>query len=240
MCEYGVIENTGGKTEEKTAVIEIAKAAGLTLLSEEERNPLYTTTYGVGEVIKDAVRNGCRKFIVGIGGSATNDGGAGMLQALGFGLLKENGEQIPIGARGLEELAEITDDNVIPELAECKFKIACDVTNVLCGETGASAVYGPQKGADEEMTERLDRLLFSHSGLSVHTPFPGNHKISLCNFLLQACFFYYNLDTGFQLCIHKCKKCKSQTACRPRTRIHRICFRNLFLHQRRIHSVYFV
>ena len=160
VCEYGVIENTGGKTEEKTAVIEIAKAAGLTLLSEEERNPLYTTTYGVGEVIKDAVRNGCRKFIVGIGGSATNDGGAGMLQALGFGLLKENGEQIPIGARGLEELAEITDDNVIPELAECKFKIACDVTNVLCGETGASAVYGPQKGADEEMTERLDRLLF--------------------------------------------------------------------------------
>lgn len=109
--------------------------------------PLYTTTYGVGEVIKDAVRNGCRKFIVGIGGSATNDGGAGMLQALGFGLLKENGEQIPIGARGLEELAEITDDNVIPELAECKFKIACDVTNVLCGETGASAVYGPQKGS---------------------------------------------------------------------------------------------
>lgn len=99
VCEYGVIENTGGKTEEKTAVIEIAKAAGLTLLSEEERNPLYTTTYGVGEVIKDAVRNGCRKFIVGIGGSATNDGGAGMLQALGFGLLKENGEQIPIGAR---------------------------------------------------------------------------------------------------------------------------------------------
>mgnify|MGYP000826018141 FL=1 len=165
VCEYGVIENTGGKTEEKTAVIEIAKAAGLTLLSEEERNPLYTTTYGVGEVIKDAVRNGCRKFIVGIGGSATNDGGAGMLQALGFGLLKENGEQIPIGARGLEELAEITDDNVIPELAECKFKIACDVTNVLCGETGASAVYGPQKGADEEMTERLDRLLFSYASL---------------------------------------------------------------------------
>ena len=82
VCEYGVIENTGGKTEEKTAVIEIAKAAGLTLLSEEERNPLYTTTYGVGEVIKDAVRNGCRKFIVGIGGSATNDGGAGMLQVL--------------------------------------------------------------------------------------------------------------------------------------------------------------
>ena len=152
------------KQKRKQRSLRLRKAAGLTLLSEEERNPLYTTTYGVGEVIKDAVRNGCRKFIVGIGGSATNDGGAGMLQALGFGLLKENGEQIPIGARGLEELAEITDDNVIPELAECKFKIACDVTNVLCGETGASAVYGPQKGADEEMTE-VDRLLFSYASL---------------------------------------------------------------------------
>lgn len=100
VCEYGVVENAGGKTGEKTAVIEIAGAAGLTLLSEKERNPLYTTTYGVGEVIKDAVKNGCRKFIVGIGGSATNDGGAGMLQALGFGLLKENGEQILPGGAG--------------------------------------------------------------------------------------------------------------------------------------------
>ena len=133
VCEYGVIENTGGKTEEKTAVIEIAKAAGLTLLSEEERNPLYTTTYGVGEVIKDAVRNGCRKFIVGIGGSATNDGGAGMLQALGFGLLKENGEQIPIGARGLEELAEITDDNVIAALTSTIKDIAI-APNTIKGE----------------------------------------------------------------------------------------------------------
>ena len=161
ICEYGVIEGE----EEKTAVIEIAGAAGLTLLLPEERNPLYTTTYGVGETIKDAVVNGCRRFIIGIGGSATNDGGAGMLQALGFGLLKENGEQIPTGALGLEELAEITDDHVIPGLAECRFKIACDVTNVLCGEKGVSAVYGPQKGADKEMTERLDRLLFSYASL---------------------------------------------------------------------------
>ena len=161
------MEKTGEKNRrEKQRSLRLRKAAGLnSSFRGKNENPLYTTTYGVGEVIKDAVRNGCRKFIVGIGGSATNDGGAGMLQALGFGLLKENGEQIPIGARGLEELAEITDDNVIPELAECKFKIACDVTNVLCGETGASAVYGPQKGADEEMTERLDRLLFSYASL---------------------------------------------------------------------------
>ena len=206
VCEYGVIENTGGKTEEKTAVIEIAKAAGLTLLSEEERNPLYTTTYGVGEVIKDAVRNGCRKFIVGIGGSATNDGGAGMLQALGFGLLKENGEQIPIGARGLEELAEITDDNVIPELAECKFKIACDVTNVLCGETGASAVYGPQKGADEEMTERLDRLLFSYASLvkkkipKADSMYPGTGAAGGLGFAFLT-FMDAQLESGIQIVI---------------------------------------
>lgn len=210
VCEYGVIENTDGKTgektEEKTAVIEIAKAAGLTLLSEEERNPLYTTTYGVGEVIKDAVRNGCRKFIVGIGGSATNDGGAGMLQALGFGLLKENGEQIPIGARGLEELAEITDDNVIPELAECKFKIACDVTNVLCGETGASAVYGPQKGADEEMTERLDRLLFSYASLvkkkipKADSMYPGTGAAGGLGFAFLT-FMDAQLESGIQIVI---------------------------------------
>lgn len=206
VCEYGVIENTGGKAGDKTAVIEIAKAAGLTLLSEEERNPLYTTTYGVGEVIKDAVRNGCRKFIVGIGGSATNDGGAGMLQALGFGLLKENGEQIPIGAWGLEELAEITDDNVIPELAECKFKIACDVTNVLCGETGASVVYGSQKGADEEMTERLDRLLFSYASLvkkkipKADPMYPGTGAAGGLGFAFLT-FMDAQLESGIQIVI---------------------------------------
>ena len=199
-CEYGIIEDT------KTAIIEMSGAAGITLLAPKERNPLHTTTYGVGEVIKDAVRNGCRKFIVGIGGSATNDGGAGMLQALGFGLLKENGEQIPIGARGLEELAEITDDNVIPELAECKFKIACDVTNVLCGETGASAVYGPQKGADEEMTERLDRLLFSYASLvkkkipKADSMYPGTGAAGGLGFAFLT-FMDAQLESGIQIVI---------------------------------------
>lgn len=206
VCEYGVVENAGGKTGEKTAVIEIAGAAGLTLLSEKERNPLYTTTYGVGEVIKDAVKNGCRKFIVGIGGSATNDGGAGMLQALGFGLLKENGEQILPGARGLEELAEITDDNVIPELRKCKFKIACDVTNVLCGETGGSAVYGPQKGADEEMVERLDRLLASYAALAkkkipkADPMYPGAGAAGGLGFAFLT-FMNAQLESGIQIVI---------------------------------------
>ena len=101
-CVYGIIEESG------TAIIEMSGAAGITLLSEQERNPMNTTTYGVGEVIKDAIRKGCRHFIIGIGGSATNDGGAGMLQALGYDFLDKNGNQIAFGAKGLAELASIT------------------------------------------------------------------------------------------------------------------------------------
>ena len=163
VCEYGVIENTDGKTgektEEKTAVIEIAKAAGLTLLSEEERNPLYTTTYGVGEVIKDAVRNGCRKFIVGIGGSATNDGGIGMLQALGFRFLDAYGKQVGEGAQALGNVAQVDCAGADPRLVSCRFRIACDVTNPLCGKNGATYVFGPQKGVTEEMKQPLDAAM---------------------------------------------------------------------------------
>ena len=129
-CTYGVIEQA------QTAVIEMSGAAGITLVSDTERNPLYTTTYGVGEVIQDAVLRGCRHFIIGIGGSATNDGGIGMLQALGFGLLDAEGKQVPFGAVGLESLTAITTDHVLPELSECTFRIACDVTNPLCGSNG--------------------------------------------------------------------------------------------------------
>ena len=153
ICEYGIIEST------KTAVIEMAGAAGITLVSDEERNPLNTTTYGVGEVIRDAIDKGCRRFLVGIGGSATNDGGVGMLQALGYGFLDKDGNQVPFGAKGLKVLEEITDTYVLPELKECKFKIACDVTNALCGEQGCSAVFGPQKGATPEMICQMDQWL---------------------------------------------------------------------------------
>lgn len=152
-CEYGVIEKT------RTAVIEMAGAAGLVLVPEDRRDPLYTTTYGVGEVIRDAIEQGCRRFIVGIGGSATNDGGAGMLQALGYGLLDEKGEQIPYGAAGLKDLKKISEESVIPELAECRFRVACDVTNPLCGDQGCSAVFGPQKGATPVMITQMDRWL---------------------------------------------------------------------------------
>lgn len=159
-CEYGVIK------ESETAVIEMSGAAGITLVSPERRNPLYTTTYGVGEVIKDAIGRGCRRFVVGIGGSATNDGGIGMLQALGYGFLDKEGKQIPFGAEGLGQLVCITDEDVIPELAECEFRIACDVTNVLCGENGCSAVYGPQKGATPSMIKQMDKWLEDYAVLA--------------------------------------------------------------------------
>ncbi len=159
-CEYGIIEQS------KTAVIEMSGAAGITLVSEEKRNPFYTTTYGVGEVIRDAISKGCRRFIVGIGGSATNDGGIGMLQALGYGFLDKEGKQVPFGACGLGLLDSINTDYVIPELAECEFRIACDVTNVLCGEQGCSAVFGPQKGADPSMIMQMDRWLGYYADLA--------------------------------------------------------------------------
>ena len=159
-CSYGIIRDS------KTAIIEMSAAAGITLVSESERNPMNTTTYGVGEMIVDAVKRGCRRFIVGIGGSATNDGGIGMLQALGYGLLTKDEKQVPFGAKGLSVLEQITEENVIPELAECSFKIACDVTNTLCGEQGCSAVYGPQKGADSTMIAQMDEWLANYAALA--------------------------------------------------------------------------
>ena len=159
-CVYGILE------DKKTAIIEMAGAAGITLVPETKRNPLHTTTYGVGEVIKDAISKGCRHFIVGIGGSATNDGGIGMLQALGYGMLNKEGKQVPWGAKGLIELVSITDDSVIPELIDCTFRIACDVTNPLCDELGCSAVFGPQKGADANMILEMDHGLAHYAKLT--------------------------------------------------------------------------
>ncbi len=155
----------------KTAVIEMAYAAGLTLVPENKRNPLKTTTYGVGEIIKDAINRGCRKFIVGIGGSATNDGGTGMLSALGYKFLDENGNEIPLGAEGLEKLKSVSYAEAIPELKNCSFRVACDVTNPLCGEFGCSAVFAPQKGATKEDITKMDLWLRSYADIT-KTLFP--------------------------------------------------------------------
>lgn len=159
-CQYGIIEDT------KTAVIEMSGAAGITLVPDSQRNPLHTTTYGVGEVIKDAIEKGCRRFIVGIGGSATNDGGVGMLQALGYEFINKEGKEVPHGAVGLKELRTIKDEKVLPELKDCTFKIACDVTNPLCGEKGCSAIFGPQKGATPEMVEMMDKWLATYADIA--------------------------------------------------------------------------
>ncbi|MBR2907191.1 MAG: glycerate kinase [Clostridia bacterium] len=148
----------------RTAIIEMASAAGITLVPEDRRNPLYTTTYGVGEMIADAIRRGCRNFIIGIGGSATNDCGIGMLSALGFSFLDENGQPVPYGADGVGRIRSIDRSGALPSLSECCFHVACDVKNPLCGENGCSAVYGPQKGATPEIIRQMDDHLraFAH------------------------------------------------------------------------------
>lgn len=161
---YGIIELKDDLS--KTAIIEMSAAAGITLVPEERRNPLNTTTYGVGELILDAIERGCRHFIVGIGGSATNDGGVGMLQALGYDFVTQEGKAISYGGNGLRELASIEESNVHPTLKECTFKVACDVTNPLCGENGSSAIFAPQKGATPEMVQELDQLLLHYAELS--------------------------------------------------------------------------
>lgn len=153
IAKYCILKDT------HTAVIEMASAAGITLISSEEKNPLETTTYGVGELVLDAIDRGCRRFIIGIGGSATNDGGTGMLTALGYEFLDHKNNPIALGAKGLKDLCKIKTDNVIPELKECSFHIACDVTNPLCGKNGCSAIFGPQKGATPKMIADMDAWL---------------------------------------------------------------------------------
>ena len=157
---YGILPKTN------TAVIEMAEAAGLTLVPTEKRDPERTTTYGVGELILDAIDKGCRDFIIGIGGSATNDGGVGMLTALGFSFLDQNGLPIPQGAAGLAKIDTISLDGAHPALSDCRFTVACDVTNPLCGERGCSAVYGPQKGASPEAVKRMDAALAHYAALT--------------------------------------------------------------------------
>lgn len=155
---YGTIKNT--------AVIEMAVASGITHLLEQDRDPLRTTTYGVGEMIANAIHKGYREFIVGLGGSATNDGGIGMLSALGFAFLDKDGKPVTFGAKGLEHLAEIRTEDALPALAECHFSVACDVKNPLCGENGCSAVFGPQKGAAKETITLMDEWLSRYAELT--------------------------------------------------------------------------
>lgn len=154
-----ILAHFGLPSDKVTAVIEMAAASGLNLVPPQKRNPLLTTTYGTGELILAALARGCRKFIIGVGDSATNDGGAGMAQALGVKLLDAEGTPLAFGGAAVADLEHIDITTIDPRLANCDIILACDVTNPLCGPQGASAVYGPQKGATEEMVVRLDAAL---------------------------------------------------------------------------------
>ncbi len=144
------------------AIIEMSAASGLTLLAEEERNPMHTSTHGTGQLILDAIKRGCRRFLIGIGGSATNDAGTGMLQALGYRFFDHNQNHISrcCGAT-MHDVASIDDSQVPKSIKQSQFTIACDVDTPFCGKDGAAYVFAPQKGADEAMVEHLDRGMHS-------------------------------------------------------------------------------
>ncbi|MFU0782451.1 MAG: Glycerate kinase [Thermoanaerobacterium thermosaccharolyticum] len=164
-----VVKSFFGILNDGTAVIEMAASSGLSLVPNDMRNPLITTTYGVGQLIKEALDAGCRKFIIGVGGSATNDGGAGMIQALGVKLLDEDGKDIPYGGGNLHKLKKVDISSIDKRVYESIFIVASDVTNPLCGENGASYVYGPQKGATPEMVEILDDNLRHYASVVKET-----------------------------------------------------------------------
>lgn len=149
----------------QTAAIEMASASGIHLVSQETRNPMITTTYGTGELIRECLDRGIRKIIIGIGGSATNDGGTGMAEALGARFLDESGAELPRGGGSLGRLASIDITALDERLQHVQLIVACDVTNPLCGEQGASRVFGPQKGADPEMVQKLDANLAHYAEL---------------------------------------------------------------------------
>ena len=203
---YGVLEDG------VTAVMEMADAAGITMVLPEQRNPLYTTTYGVGETIRDAVKEGCRKFIIGIGGSATNDGGVGMLQALGFEFLDGAGKPVAFGAQGLEKLVCIGTGHAMEELADCEFHIACDVKNALCGPEGCSAVFGSQKGADDAMIRQMDAWLADYAALAaaafegeaVDPDHPGSGAAGGLGFAFRT-FLHGSLEPGVELILRETK-----------------------------------
>ncbi len=150
---YGILGDS------ETAVIESAAASGILLVDKSKLNPMKSTTYGTGQLMKDALDRGCRRFIIGLGGSATNDGGAGMVTALGAKLLDKSGKEIGLGGGSLSDLCSIDCSNLDKRLRECLILVACDVNNPLCGEFGASYVFAPQKGADADMVVVLDRCL---------------------------------------------------------------------------------
>lgn len=201
-ASYGILPDG------RTAVLEMAAAAGLPLVPPDGRDPLRATTFGVGEMIRDAIGEGGRRFIVGIGGSATNDGGLGMLQALGFRCVDVSGTEVPQGAIGLRNLVRIDASTAIPELSDCSFTVACDVSNPLCGETGCSAVFAPQKGATPRMVADMDRWLSAYAALvqgldpSIDPRTPGAGAAGGLGFAFLA-FLHATLRSGVRIVLEE-------------------------------------
>ncbi|WP_058485107.1 glycerate kinase family protein [Defluviitalea phaphyphila] len=190
--------------ESKTAIMEMAAASGITLVDPREKNPMKATSYGVGEMIKDAIKKGCRQFILGIGGSATNDGGIGMLAALGFEFLDSKGKAVSYDGEGLAHITSIKTDKVLKELRECKFKIACDVNNPLYGPNGATYVFGPQKGVTNEMKEILDNGMKNYAKVTklfMKNDYAKEPGAGAAGGLGFACISYLNatLEPGISL-----------------------------------------
>ncbi|WP_366535705.1 glycerate kinase, partial [Streptococcus pneumoniae] len=150
------VTNTGCTPRARASSIEMATASGLMLLSDEERNPMLTTTFGTGELVKDALKRGYRRFMMGIGGSATNDAGLGLMQALGYRFFDSKGNELGYGGQILSQIARIDASQVLPELHEATFTIACDVANPFSGAQGAAHIFARQKGADDRMVDELD------------------------------------------------------------------------------------
>lgn len=163
---FPVTASYGYLKEKNLAILELASAAGITFVTESEKDPLSASTYGVGEIILDAIERGCRHFIVGLGGSATNDGGVGMLQALGYRFLDENGKEVGCGGKALSDIASVCKAHVHPLLSHCRFQVACDVTNPLCGPHGATYIYGPQKGVTEDLKASLDSAMAHYASVT--------------------------------------------------------------------------
>ena len=208
-AHYGILSDSQySPIEGKLAVMEMSQASGITLVAPKERSPLKTSSYGVGEMILDAYHKGCRRFLIGIGGSATNDGGIGMLSALGFRFTKENGEEIsPIG-EGLKDLTRIENTSVPEGLLQCSFQIACDVENPLYGENGASLIYGFQKGGNKEMLSQMDLWMKHYSELvkeynpAANPEAPGSGAAGGLGFAFRS-FLQGELKSGVSLILEE-------------------------------------
>lgn len=170
-AKYGILEDG------RTAVMEMAEASGIILVKSEELNPWKASTTGVGEMIRDAIKRGCREFIIGIGGSATTEGGIGMLQALGYVFYDSEGNVLPPVLESLGRIERIDGENVPAELKKCNFRIACDVTNPLCGENGAVYVFGAQKGVKANEKKAMDEIMLHYAGKTAEFVEKDNSKI---------------------------------------------------------------